>query len=73
MFGGKATFLKCPYCNREYKFVINRGSKYTYKNKVYDKHECMYCREIFLYIENEEYIKVPENIDEAEYHSTWMV
>lgn len=69
--------FKCPYCDHEYEKTVGGGTNYMYKGKLYSKvRACPNCGEAYLDCLEEgcknEFIKMPEDKSELEFHSEWI-
>ena len=78
MFDYTLHHFKCPYCGYEFETTVGSGTNYKYKGDIYSAVEsaCHNCGKYFLYGYPEkgedEFIKMPEDLSELEYHSSWM-
>ena len=70
--------FKCPYCGHKFETTVGAGINYEYKGDIYSKVQphCPNCGSHFLYGHTEkgedEFIKMPEDLSELKFHSSWM-
>lgn len=70
--------FKCPYCRHKFSNTVGSGTNFIYKGEIYSAVEspCPNCGKMFLYGKVEkgesDFIKMPKDLRELTFHSSWM-